>query len=84
MSALKNPIVLSLVGSFLSLLILYINNKVSKQPHKKEDYLRLFFLVFILQFITLQIYIFNSQNGSSSSFDGDNLNIEMRGGNPNF
>ena len=85
MSILKNPIVLSIIGSLLAILILYINNKVSKEPHKKTDYLKLFFLVFIILFIILQIFIFNLENGGSvSSFDSNNLNIEMRGGNPEF
>ena len=85
MSILKNPIVLSIFGSLLAILILYIHNKVSKEPHKKTDYLKLFFLVFIILFIILQIFIFNLENGGSvSSFDSNNLNIEMRGGNPEF
>ena len=35
MTILKNPIVLSVLGSLLAVLVLYINNKVSKEPHKK-------------------------------------------------
>ena len=84
MSILKNPIVLSILGSLLAVLVLYINNKVSKETHKKTDYLKLFFLVFIILFITLQIFIFNVENQSGGSFDSRNVNVEMRGGNPDF
>lgn len=85
MSILKNPIVLSIFGSLLAILILYINNKVSKEPHRKTDYMKLFFLVFIILFLTLQIFIFNIENGGSGlSFDSGNVNVEMRGGNPEF
>ena len=85
MSILKNPIVLSIFGSLLSILILYINNKVTKEPHRKTDYMKLFFLVFIILFLILQIFIFNIENGGSGlSFDSGKVNIEMRGGNPEF
>tara|TARA_B100000963_G_C22494120_1_gene610644 strand:- start:569 stop:823 length:255 start_codon:yes stop_codon:yes gene_type:complete len=84
MTILKNPIVLSVLGSLLAVLVLYINNKVSKEPHKKIDYLKLFFLVFIILFITLQIFIFNVENQSGGSFDSRHVNVEMRGGNPDF
>tara|TARA_S200000501_G_C20311440_1_gene520365 strand:- start:131 stop:385 length:255 start_codon:yes stop_codon:yes gene_type:complete len=84
MSILKNPVVLSLVGSLLAVLALYVNNKVSKEEHKKKDYLKLFFLVFIILFITLQIFIFNVENDSGVSFESGKMNIEMRGGNPDF
>ena len=84
MSILKNPIVLSILGSLISILVLYINNKVSKEPHKKTDYLKLFFLVFIILFLTLQIFIFNIENQSGGSFSSSHVNVEMRGGNPDF
>ena len=84
MTILKNPIVLSVLGSWLAVLVLYINNKVSKEPHKKTDYLKLFFLVFIILFITLQIFIFNVEGQTGGSFDPRHVNVEMRGGNPDF
>lgn len=85
MSILKNPIILSLLGSLLAILILYVNNKITKESHKKTDYIKLFFLVFIILFMTLQIFIFNIENGGSGiSFESNNVNIEMRGGNPEF
>ena len=84
MTILKNPIVLSVLGSLLAVLVLYINNKVSKEPHKKTDYLKLFFLVFIILFITLQIFIFNVEGQTGGSFDPRHVNVEMRGGNPDF
>jgi len=84
MSVLKNPVVLSLLGSLLAVLVLYVNNKITKQKHKKTEYLKLFFLVFIIQFLTLQIFIFNVENESGLPIDSGNVNIEMRGGNPDF
>ena len=55
---------------------LYINNKVSKE-YRKTDYMKLFFLVFIILFLTLQIFIFNVENGGSGlSFDSGNVNVK--------
>ena len=63
--------------------MLYINNKITKQEHNKTDYLKLFFLVFTIVFIIIELYIFNTENGGDM-FDSGSSNYEMRGGNPGF
>lgn len=85
MTALNNPLILSLLGSGLGLLSFYIHNKILKKKNDKIIFFKLFFLLFIILFLILQIFIFNYQNNlnynDSNSFSKD---YDLHGGNPGF
>ena len=87
-NVLEEPITLSILGGLISLLILYIHNKLSKKENDKIEYLKIFFLVFIIVFLIIQIFIYN-KDGNSSLMSGGNVfnsgdNFEIRSGQPDF
>jgi hypothetical protein len=94
---LKEPIALAIIGGLLSMLVLYINNKIKKEKNKQSDYMKTFGLVSVICFIVLQVFSHNaniSMDGGSTtpatllndkSFDVINGGgINMRGGHPDF
>lgn len=88
---LEEPITLSILGGLFGLLILYVNNKIYKKENDRIEYLKLFFLIFVVVFIILQVFIFNKDNtggyltgGGGGYLSGGGDNLEIRGGHPNF
>ena len=83
---LEQPIVLSIFGGILALLALYLNNKIYKKENNKVEYLKIFFLVFVIIFLILNIFVLNSYKDGSSQIEGNynNTNFEIKGGNPDF
>lgn len=64
---LKEPLALAIIGGLISMLVLYVNNKIKKEKNKQSDYMKTFGLVSIICFIVLQIF---SHNGGLSNSDG--------------
>lgn len=88
MNILEEPITLSILGGIISLIVLYIHNKITKRENNKIEYLKQFFLVFVVVFLIIQIFIYN-KSGNNFNFSGGNINylpdnFEIRSGQPNF
>lgn len=89
LNILEEPITLSILGGLISLLFLYIHNKISKKENDKIEYLKVFFLVFIIVFLIIQIFIYN-KDGNSNLMSGGGYsskigeNFEIRSGQPDF
>ena len=88
MNILEEPITLSILGGLISLIILYIKNKITKKENNKIEYLKQFFLVFVVVFLIIQIFIYN-KNGNNFNLSGGNMNyfgdnFEIRSGQPDF
>ena len=81
---LEQPIVLSIFGGILALVALYLNNKVYKKENNRIDYLKVFFLVFVINFLILNIFVINKEGVNQTGFSIKNNNFEIKGGNPEF
>ena len=89
---LKEPIALSILGGLLSMLVLYVNNKIRNEKNVQSEYFKLFGLVTIICFIVLQIFSHQDLNTIvnetmktvSDASIGTFNNINMRGGHPDF
>ena len=81
---LEQPIVLSIFGGVLALIILYLNNKIYKKENNRIEYLKVFFLVFVITFLILNIFILNKNGTNQTSFSNINQGFEIKGGNPDF
>lgn len=81
---LEQPIVLSIFAGLLALIALYLNNKIYKKENNRTEYLKVFFLVFVINFLILNIFIMNKDNLNQSDFRIGNKEFEIKGGDPNF
>ena len=81
---LEQPIVLSIFAGVLALIALYLNNKIYKKENNRTEYLKVFFLVFVINFLILNIFIMNKDNLNQSDFRIGNKEFEIKGGDPNF
>lgn len=76
---MTNPIFLSAFGSIIGILMVYIHNKITKKENNKKEYIKLLCLLFIVSFIVIQMYIYNSDVLNTIQTD-----IEVRSGFPDF
>ena len=84
---LEQPIVLSIFGGIIALVALYLNNKIYKKENNRVEYLKVFFLVFVIIFLILNIFIMNKDgSGQSGGYSANygNLEFDIKGGNPDF
>ncbi len=97
---LKEPFALAIIAGLMSMLVLYINNKVNKEKNVRSDYIKTFALVSIICFIILQIFSHNGGGLTDMVGGGEHMpatllndkfidmvsggEINMRGGHPNF
>ena len=81
---LEQPIVLSIFGGILALVALYLNNKIYKKENNRIEYLKAFFLVFVINFLILNIFVMNKEGINQTSFSIKNKDFEIKGGNPEF
>lgn len=81
---LEQPIVLSIFGGILALIALYLNNKIYKKENNRIEYLKVFFLVFVITFLILNIFILNKDGINQTTFNNINQGFEIKGGNPGF
>lgn len=72
---LQEPFALAVVGGIISLIVLYVNNKIKNKKNEKNDYLKTFGLVSIICFIVLQIFSYNITNMDDSDVSGGGTTI---------
>ena len=81
---LENPVILSIFGGILALIAIYLNNKIYKKENNRVEYLKVFFLVFVITFLILNIFTLNKQDSTQLGGNFNSLNFEVKGGNPDF
>lgn len=57
MDYLQNPVILSVGGGFVSVLCIFIENKINKKNRKMLDYLKIFFITFLVIYICNYVYL---------------------------
>jgi hypothetical protein len=57
MDYFKNPVILSVSGGFLSVFCIFIENKINKKNRKMLDYLKIFFITFLVIYICNYVYL---------------------------
>jgi hypothetical protein len=57
MEHLKNPIIVSVGGGILTVICSFIENKINKKNRKTLDYLKIFFITFLVIYICNYVYL---------------------------
>jgi quinol-cytochrome oxidoreductase complex cytochrome b subunit len=72
---LCNPVIFALFIAVLTLVLKFLDNKISKKPIERNEYLKTFMFIFITSTIVLFIY---------DSLIITKNDVEIYTGNPNF